>query len=63
MRDAQPEPHNIQGDTRFPTVTPESQFDIEPPPDGGYGWVQVGVAFTINTFTWGQTAVRFFSPL
>jgi hypothetical protein len=29
----------------------------ESPPDGGYAWVQVGVAFTINTFTWGQTAV------
>jgi hypothetical protein len=27
------------------------------PPDGGFGWVQVGVAFTINCFTWGQTAV------
>jgi hypothetical protein len=30
----------------------------EEPPDGGYGWVQVGVAFTINCFTWGQTAVN-----
>ena len=29
-----------------------------PPPDGEYGWVQVGVAFIINAFTWGQTAVR-----
>lgn len=30
---------------------------VEDAPDGGYGWVQVGVAFTINCFTWGQTAV------
>ena len=35
-----------------------SAADIDDgPPDGGYGWVQVGVAFTINAFTWGQTAV------
>ena len=29
----------------------------DPPPDGGYAWVIVGVVFTINAFTWGQTAV------
>lgn len=29
----------------------------EEPPDGGYGWVQVAVCFTINGFTWGQVAV------
>jgi len=27
------------------------------PPDGGYGWVQVAVCFTVNGFTWGQVAV------
>lgn len=27
------------------------------PPDGGYGWVQIGVCFTVNCFTWGQVAV------
>ncbi|MCJ1367174.1 hypothetical protein MMC16_006306 [Acarospora aff. strigata] len=26
------------------------------PPDGGYGWVQVGACFTVNCFTWGQVA-------
>ncbi|KAF4632923.1 hypothetical protein G7Y89_g5212 [Cudoniella acicularis] len=25
-------------------------------PDGGFGWIQVVVAFTMNCFTWGQTA-------
>jgi hypothetical protein len=42
-------------------TTTDSSSD--PPPDGGYGWVQVGVAFTINAFTWGQTAVRSSFPL
>jgi hypothetical protein len=39
-----------------------TDLNSDPPPDGGYGWVQVGVAFTINAFTWGQTAVRSSSP-
>ncbi|KAI9879093.1 MAG: hypothetical protein M1830_009612 [Pleopsidium flavum] len=30
------------------------------PPDGGYGWVQVGVCFTVNCFTWGQVAVGYY---
>ncbi len=36
-----------------------ARLEIEPPPppDGGFGWVQVGVSFVINAFTWGQTAV------
>lgn len=29
----------------------------EDPPDGGYGWLQVAVCFTVNGFTWGQVAV------
>lgn len=32
-------------------------------PDGGYGWVQVAVGFSINAFTWGQTAVRSYPPI
>ena len=40
---------------------PESlEYDdasVEPPPDGGYGWVVVGACFTLNCFTWGVTAV------
>ena len=31
--------------------------EYEDPPDGGYGWVQVAVCFTVNGFTWGQVAV------
>ncbi|KAL8939944.1 MAG: hypothetical protein Q9211_002506 [Gyalolechia sp. 1 TL-2023] len=27
--------------------------DSEPPPDGGYGWINVGVCFSISCFTWG----------
>lgn len=38
----------------------EADECIENVPDGGYGWVQVGVAFTINCFTWGQTAVNIY---
>ncbi|KAH8904073.1 MFS transporter, MCP family, solute carrier family 16, member 6 [Coniochaeta sp. PMI_546] len=29
---------------------------MEPPPDGGYGWVVVGACFMINCFSWGVTA-------
>lgn len=32
---------------------------VEPPPDGGYGWVVVGSCFTLNCFSWGVTAVSF----
>ncbi|KAG4443061.1 hypothetical protein IFR05_001457 [Cadophora sp. M221] len=42
--------------------TPQPDVEVDIPPDGGYGWVQVGVGFTINAFTWGQTAVRTPSP-
>ncbi|KUJ12631.1 MFS general substrate transporter [Mollisia scopiformis] len=55
MRDAQTELQTVSVNEE-PPITPQPLFDIDPPPDGGYGWVQVGVAFTINTFTWGQTA-------
>jgi hypothetical protein len=48
-------PAGVLGQTLAPTSTVD--LPIEPPPDGGYGWVQVGVAFVINAFTWGQTAV------
>jgi len=46
-----------EGQTLAPA--PIIELPIEAPPDGGYGWVQVGVSFTINAFTWGQTAVYF----
>ena len=31
--------------------------EIEPPPDGGYGWVCVAACFNINCFTWGVVSV------
>ncbi|KAE8445055.1 hypothetical protein EG329_013769 [Mollisiaceae sp. DMI_Dod_QoI] len=55
MRDTQTELQTVAVYDGSPPA-PQPQFDVDPPPDGGYGWVQVGVAFTINTFTWGQTA-------
>lgn len=30
---------------------------VQPPPDGGYGWVCVATCFSINCFTWGIVAV------
>lgn len=30
---------------------------IEPPPDGGYGWVCVACYFLINAHTWGINTV------
>lgn len=43
--------------TELETDIEDGTTDIDPPPDGGFGWVQVGAVFIINTFTWGQTAV------
>ena len=42
--------------------------DVDVPPNGGIGWIQVGVCFTINCFAWGQIAVHIspsvvFAPL
>ena len=39
------------------------QAEIEPPPDGGYGWICVAACFNINCFTWGVVSVRDLSPL
>ncbi|KIW28151.1 uncharacterized protein PV07_07833 [Cladophialophora immunda] len=30
--------------------------ELEPPPDGGYGWVCLACCFAINCFTWGSVA-------
>jgi hypothetical protein len=52
----------MAGDTLedTPRVITEELRDeeaVEPPPDGGYGWVVVGACFTINCFSWGVTSV------
>lgn len=47
--------------TELETDVEDGTTDIDPPPDGGFGWVQVGASFIISTFTWGQTAVCPFS--
>lgn len=55
-----PTPHSVG--RKWPQVNDVPELFVttqvaEDPPDGGYGWVQVGVVFIINWFTWGQTAV------
>lgn len=34
-----------------------TEQNVDPPPDGGYGWVCVAACFTINCFTWGVVSV------
>lgn len=33
--------------------------EVEPPPDGGYGWVCVLCVFLVNAHTWGINSVGF----
>ncbi|KAG4419150.1 hypothetical protein IFR04_007746 [Cadophora malorum] len=50
-------PQNITANEPAPTLlAPPPDVEVDVCPDGGFGWVQVGVGFTINAFTWGQTA-------
>ena len=44
-------------DEEQPGVQQPKAIDV--PPNGGYGWVCVGCAFTINAHTWGLNSVRF----
>lgn len=39
-----------------------ARTDIEPPPDGGYGWVCMAACFAVNCFTWGVIAVNSNKP-
>lgn len=47
-------PVEESGPPRQSPIASTTDHDI---PDGGYGWMQVAVVFSINAFTWGQTAV------
>lgn len=38
---------------------PPARIEVEPPPDGGYGWICVLAVFLINAHTWGINSVRF----
>lgn len=34
-----------------------ARIEVEPPPDGGYGWVCVMCVFLVNAHTWGINSV------
>jgi hypothetical protein len=36
---------------------PPAHTEVEPPPDGGYGWVCVMCVFLVNAHTWGINSV------
>ena len=36
---------------------PLARIEVEPPPDGGYGWVCVMCVFLVNAHTWGINSV------
>lgn len=36
---------------------PPARIEVEPPPDGGYGWVCVMCVFLVNAHTWGINSV------
>ena len=40
---------------------PPTRIEVEPPPDGGYGWVYVMCVFLVNAHTWGINSVGFCS--
>lgn len=43
----------VQGQSDGETATPPSESKVDVPPNGGYGWVCVAAAATINAHTWG----------
>lgn len=46
-------------DVTCASPTQDGVADIEPPPDGGYGWVCVLSCFLINAFSWGVVSVSY----
>jgi hypothetical protein len=36
---------------------PPARIEVEPPPDGGYGWICVICVFLVNAHTWGINGV------
>lgn len=51
------EPVNVNTDAEQAQIP--DRKEVEPPPDGGYGWVCVLGVFLVNAHTWGINSVRF----
>lgn len=45
-----------------PEEAPPPRREVEPPPDGGYGWVCVLCVFLVDAHTWGISSVGFSWP-
>lgn len=51
--------HNEPVNADLEQAQPLAQSDVEPSPDGGYGWVCVLCVFLVNAHTWGINSVGF----
>lgn len=56
--------HRIETDGEKMVIPPDAEQaetvkeKVDPPPNGGYGWVCVVCVFCINAHTWGINSVR-----